>query len=670
MSTVPPSSIQSGLIDSPNPFDTSSNLVVTGNIRRGRHFRGTVPYQSATSFRTTLGSTSLESFLRDSAGAEDFGRYTGKYGARPYYSPTETVTTTSAGRSGVFRPANTRISSYAPDVFGLEPLHKREALSSLGTSISDIRLWSPQTQHIALREPQSISLSPQEIEQLARQELDTYRRGEKLDRTEGIRQQYQNQTQESENAIKGVWEPELLRRGLKSNETAELEQSLAKKDDSLRPFSTGPVSERSLSDEGGFMMQSPKEQMKETSDRLSALGSPGLRRDRFSAARDSALHEGPILWGLQTRDVTLEEPLQQASKWEGEPKADEAIAEPGKYDTGGLRSLRSLREQGQGDRLVNAKEGVWDSDILERLRQQLDDLAKSVDARLQAGPDERREAISTKRAGQQPVGSTTDFVGLDSLKAGSLYEPDEAADGEIDASEDELYFDEMLAEIRTQESSGERSFVLSGLDELSQTDQQKAGMNQSKASLWSARAKRIMGPYKSFESFSEAKFNQHMQAAESYLRQGRYYRAADSFSLASIYKVDAGKAESDPAQTFGLALSLAGRGHALFAAGEYISSALFISRAIEVDPEYARTEIDFVTMLGGKDKLRSRIDDVKEWLGRSGADQLQFLLGYVYYRIGRLQEAKEAIDTAYEKMPESLAVDTVKRAIDNAIAGQ
>jgi len=641
LSTVPPSSIQSGLIDSPNPIDTSGNLVITGNVRRGRHFRGTVPYQSATSFRAALGSSRLESFLRDSAGAEEFGRYAGKYRARPYYSPTETVTTTRPGRSGVFRPAGTRISSRAPDVFGLEPLPQTQDLSSRGTSTSDIRLWGPQAQYSALREPRSMSLSPQEIEQLARRELDIYQRGEKLDRTAGIRKQYQNQTGATTNAIKGVWEPELPRRGLKQmgDEAAELEQSLAERDDSLRRFPEGGVSERAWSAEGVFVMQAPEEQMRETSARRSGLPASGFRGDEFSAAREPALKEGSILWGPPNapgsaglRRVTFAEPLQQASKWEREPKVDEGITEPGKGDTGSLRTVRSLQEQGQRDWYPNAKEYVWGPDVLERIRQQLDDLVKSVDARLQAEPDDTHEV-------------------------GPIYGPEEAADGEMEVSEDELYFDEMLREVGTQENSRERSFALDGLDELSQADRPKAGMIQSRASLWSARAKRIMGPHKSLESFSEAKFNQHMRAAESYLRQGMYYRAADSFTLASIYKVD------DPR-------SLAGKGHALFAAGEYISSALFLSRALEIDPEYARTEIDFVTMLGGMGKLQSRIAEVKEWLERSGADELQFLLGYVYYRMGRFQEAKEAIDIAYKKMPESAAADTVKRAIDDAIAGQ
>ncbi|MBA7658955.1 hypothetical protein ES703_66918 [subsurface metagenome] len=200
----------------------------------------------------------------------------------------------------------------------------------------------------------------------------------------------------------------------------------------------------------------------------------------------------------------------------------------------------------------------------------------------------------------------------------------------------------------------EKSSPLDELNKLSQAD-------------LSARARRIRGPHTSPESYSEAKFNQHIQTAQGHLKAGRYYAAADSFALASIYKLDPGEAGSDPVQAGGLALCLAGRGHALFAAGEYMSSALFISRAIEVDPEYARSEIDFVATLGGMGKLQNRIADVKEWLEKSDADQLHFLLGYVYYRMGKLQEAKEAMDTAYERMPQSPAVDMVKKAIDDSI---
>ncbi|MBW8038648.1 MAG: hypothetical protein FVQ85_01465 [Planctomycetes bacterium] len=170
------------------------------------------------------------------------------------------------------------------------------------------------------------------------------------------------------------------------------------------------------------------------------------------------------------------------------------------------------------------------------------------------------------------------------------------------------------------------------------------------------RAKSIMGKHQSFASYSDDKFNQHMRAAELYLKEGKYYRAANTYTLASIYKHD------DP-------LAYAGKSHALFAAGGYMSSALFLSRTLEIFPEYARFKIDLVAMVGDRDKVESRIIDIEEWLQRSDSADLQFLLGYVYYQLGRANEAKKAIDAAFEKLPDAPAVITLKKAIDIGAAG-
>jgi len=142
-----------------------------------------------------------------------------------------------------------------------------------------------------------------------------------------------------------------------------------------------------------------------------------------------------------------------------------------------------------------------------------------------------------------------------------------------------------------------------------------------------------------------------MLAAEANLKNGLYYNAADFFAMASIYKPE------DPQ-------AIAGRGHALFAAGDYASSALFISRALTVSPEYMRTRIDLAAVLGGQDKLVGRIADVERWFQRSGSTELQLLLAYVYYRAGGLNHAKQAIDALYQKMPQSPAVRAIKAAID------
>jgi hypothetical protein len=324
----------------------------------------------------------------------------------------------------------------------------------------------------------------------------------------------------------------------------------------------------------------------------------------------------------------------------------------------------TTRQLSAGSRLIGTGQDQEQRDVLGRIKQQLDDLTKSVETSLQTEPDHTRKVGSTElalrrdetRSGTQPYMLYSREAGrqgrIDSSNALSLYAPRRvessfkqglapATTGEVlgrtgDGRQTRFEF----PEISSYESSQERSSPLDELSKLSRAD-------------LSAEAKRIMGPHKSRESFSEARFNQHMQAAEDYLKAGRYYHAADSFALASIYKAD------DPRP-------LAGKGHALFAAGEYVSSALFLSRALTIGPKYARTKIDLVAMLGGENKLASRVADVEQWLARSSSSELLFLLSYVHYRTGSLTHAKQAIEAAYEKMPQSPAIGALRTAIDDA----
>jgi len=169
-----------------------------------------------------------------------------------------------------------------------------------------------------------------------------------------------------------------------------------------------------------------------------------------------------------------------------------------------------------------------------------------------------------------------------------------------------------------------------------------------------ARARRILSERQTFAAYSQDKFNQYMRAAERYMQKGKYYLAADSYTLASIYK------PSDP-------LSYAGRSHALFAAGEYLSSALYLSRAIDLFNGYVDFKIDIVTMIGDMDTVEKRIADIKEWIELSNAAELQFLLAYIYMQLDRLDKASEAINAAYEKMPDVPAVGVLKAAIEKRL---
>lgn len=466
--TVPPSVLQEGLIRSPNPIDSSSNLVVTGNVRGGRYFRGVVPYRAPTSFGTTTPSSSLDSFLRDSAGSEDFGRFTKRY--KPYYSPTQTVTTIIPGSSGVIGSPTANIGGHAaqPNIVRT-PLLRRATMLEPAAAIS-------------LRRLRPMSMTQEEMEKLISSEIATYSQPTRL-----TDQQYQAQVEQ-------------FRRGLNqvSDKTAELKKSLTNRDDYLLP---------------------------------SAARKPGSE-------------------GLQW----FETPTQKEQA--DEERAKTPFIAPWALD-------KQL-------------------DVYEQMKRQLDNLQKGLEL-----------SLTTQQA-------------------------EDAA----------------KAEEQIQQSSQVNKFA--------------------KIDLFVARAKGILGSYETFASFSEDKFNQHMRAAEHYLKQGKYYRAADAYTLASIYKSD------DP-------LAYAGKSHALFASGEYMSSALFLSRALQIFPEYAQFKIDIEAMVGDRDKLETRVADVEEWLGRSGAPELQFLLAYVYYQMDRLPQAKEAIDAVYEKMPEAPAVLALKKAIEDSI---
>ena len=607
-STVPPSSIQSGLIRNPNPIDTSGNLVITGNVRHGMHFRGTVPYGSTTSFRAGLGSSSLSSFLRDSASTEDIGRYSNGYRIQPYYSRSQTVTTTRPGYSGVFRPV-TRINDRTPQgqysvgtrISGLDKqsLSGEDFSTWTGSSRepSGLELQEPQTQYDTSAKPLQIVKSIRELQLLTQDEAGISQQDQQL-----MVERYQEQTQDSRLKTQ---EPEI-----KTQDTRlKIQEPLLKTQDPRTAL------------EQRFEVWSPEHKERQAA-KIVQTTEPDFGGDALTLAQADTVVKGPAFQDRAT--------LEQVTGWE--PQTGE-----GKPDEHG----RDLQDQ--RDRLG--------SDVLEQIRQQLDDLTRSIDARLQTTTEEARKDGSTKiDTVISPQGTTIDWG-----KIVRLYEPEKDQYSQATDSQEEGGFEYL--ETPMPESYREKSSPLDELNKLSQAD-------------LSVKAKSIRGSHTNPETYSEAKFNQHMQAAEDYLKASRFYAAADSFALASIYKLDPGEGGSDPVQAGGLALCFAGRGHALLAAGEYISSALFLSRALEIAPEYVRTKIDLAGMLGGENKLESRIAEIKEWMGRSGSSQLEFLLGYVYYRMGRLGPAKQAIDAAYTKMPQSPAVVAVKKAIDDAIAGQ
>lgn len=180
---------------------------------------------------------------------------------------------------------------------------------------------------------------------------------------------------------------------------------------------------------------------------------------------------------------------------------------------------------------------------------------------------------------------------------------------------------------------------------------EKVGDLRSTISGISARTSAAtVGIHKSFATESHDKFNSCMRIAENLLSKGDYYRAVDAYTLASIYK------PKDP-------LAYAGRAHALFASGEYMSSAYFLIKAINIFPGYVKFKIDLNAMIPDKDKLDSRIADVRDWIKKTDSGELSFLLAYIYYQFGMNDSAVQAINFAARKFPNEPAVKTLALAI-------
>jgi tetratricopeptide (TPR) repeat protein len=137
------------------------------------------------------------------------------------------------------------------------------------------------------------------------------------------------------------------------------------------------------------------------------------------------------------------------------------------------------------------------------------------------------------------------------------------------------------------------------------------------------------------------------------MKQGQYYQAISAYDQASIYN------SKDPE-------NMAGKSLALFGAGQYVSSALFLSRAIELSPNYLNKKVDLFAAMGDKNRFETRIAKAEDWAEKSGAHELEFLLAYVHYRNGKLELANKAITIAAKKMPESKAVKMLKEAIEAA----
>jgi Flp pilus assembly protein TadD len=165
-----------------------------------------------------------------------------------------------------------------------------------------------------------------------------------------------------------------------------------------------------------------------------------------------------------------------------------------------------------------------------------------------------------------------------------------------------------------------------------------------------AAAAALLSRYGTFENLAAARLAEYRAAGEALLKEGRFYKAADMFALAAMW---------DPKD----ARPWAGQAFALFAAGEYMSSAFYLSQAIVRNPDVASQRVNLPALIGDRDVFENRVIEMTTWQERSGSGELAFMMAFVHYHDGRTVPASEAIQTAAEKMPGDKAVRILRNVI-------
>jgi len=147
-------------------------------------------------------------------------------------------------------------------------------------------------------------------------------------------------------------------------------------------------------------------------------------------------------------------------------------------------------------------------------------------------------------------------------------------------------------------------------------------------------------------------FNLRMGKARERLQSGRYYDAADLYETASL--VDT----RNPLARIGMGLSLLG-------AGESLSAAHQLERALAVFPPIAQTRLDLDRVMGEK-AVESQLRLLEERIARADPDtrkMLQFLATFLYYNAGQDDKAK----TYAEKLRDVAAPDSIVRSYAEAV---
>jgi tetratricopeptide (TPR) repeat protein len=145
-------------------------------------------------------------------------------------------------------------------------------------------------------------------------------------------------------------------------------------------------------------------------------------------------------------------------------------------------------------------------------------------------------------------------------------------------------------------------------------------------------------PVTTFVGRNENRLNEYMASGEEAMKQGDYYKAARLFGAASTIDV------VNP-------LPYLDRGHALAAAGDYISAVRNLEQGIRLFPHIAAFKLDLIALVGQKDVFDVRRADLEGRLAGREQYELRFLLGYLELYSGLADEGMKNLRTAAKEAP-------------------
>jgi tetratricopeptide (TPR) repeat protein len=155
-----------------------------------------------------------------------------------------------------------------------------------------------------------------------------------------------------------------------------------------------------------------------------------------------------------------------------------------------------------------------------------------------------------------------------------------------------------------------------------------------------------------YADYARKKLEYHMSRGEKLMKKGEYFSAANTYDTALIYNINSGPANR-------------AKSHALFATGEFMSSAVFLNKALQVDPAQARKKIDLQSLFAQPASFQKQLKELAKWQDLSSQPKLHFLYGYVLYQSGSAEQAKTALVQARSSKDLEKSVDYLLDSIAN-----